>query len=189
MRLGPQHVFIEFTMSSVSNGITKGCQWGYYLFLLPVGIRHFISSLWGCHLWNWGKWYLFLELWGFANVYQHFPLCLAQKMSLILVAISLVIIVEEKLLKAEVRLPLSVNWKNLFETLLEMFGFTCIQFGFPVPWHPWERLFMVLGWSWWLGYLEKWSLKGHRELGVSAFEFWFWCPYSVLPLLTDSTRV
>lgn len=43
MRLGSQHVFIEFTMSFVSNGITKGCQRGYYVVLLPVGIRHFIS--------------------------------------------------------------------------------------------------------------------------------------------------
>lgn len=30
-------------MSFVSNGIIKGCQWGYYVVLLPVGIRHFIS--------------------------------------------------------------------------------------------------------------------------------------------------
>lgn len=53
-----------------------------------------------------------------------------------LIAISLVVIMEEKLLKAEVRLPLSVNGNNLFETLLEKSGFPFTQFGFPVPWHP-----------------------------------------------------
>lgn len=151
-------------------GVSGVIMWFCYQLALDT------SSLWGCHLWNWGKWYPFLELWGFANVYQHFPLCLAQKMSLILVAISLVIIMEEKLLKPEVRLPPSVNWNNLFETLLEMFGFTYIQFGFPVPWHPWERLFMVLGLSWWLGYLERdrigmdrWCWNAVRaEVGVTG---------------------
>lgn len=69
-------------------------------------------------------------------MYQYFAVCLAQKMSLMLIAISLVVIMEEKLLKAEVRLPLSVNGNNLFETLLEKFGFPFTQFGFPVPWHP-----------------------------------------------------
>lgn len=80
-------------------------------------------------------------------------------MCLILVAISLVIIVEEKLLKMEVRLPLVWIETIQFEVLLEKCGFPSKWFSFSVPWHPREWPLITLEWTW------QWDVWKETGLG------------------------
>lgn len=117
-------------------------------------------------------------------MYQQFLLCLAQKM--FSPCGSLLFIMEEKLLKAKVRFTTKCELKQSVWNLSGNVWFSLYTVGFPVPWCPWERPFMISGWSSWLGSLERnrigmdrWCWNAVKaDVGVNGSSS-FWKPRSL----------